>query len=48
VVSQDIEELIKITSRIAVLSNGQLSKSYNTEDVTSEILGMEMGGARNS
>ena len=48
VVSQDIDELIKITSRIAVLSNGQLSESYNTEDVTSEILGMEMGGARNS
>ena len=48
VISQDIDELLKITSRIAVISNGNLSKPYNTEEVTSEILGLEMGDARNS
>ena len=44
VLSQDLDELIEITHRIAVIFEGQLSKPFNTKDVDITQLGLLMGG----
>ena len=44
VLSQDLDELIEITHRIAVIFEGRLSKSLNTRDVNVAQLGLLMGG----
>ena len=45
VISQDLDELIEITDRIAVMFHGNLSVPLTTADVTREELGLLMGGA---
>jgi len=45
VISQDLDELLAITDRLAVLHLGKLSLSYPTPDVTAEQIGLLMGGA---
>ena len=44
VLSQDIDELIEITHRIAVIYDGSLSKSFFTKDINITKLGLLMGG----
>ena len=43
-VSQDLEELLSISDRIAVISQGRLSEFLPVQQVTSESLGLLMGG----
>ncbi len=45
VMSQDLDELLAITDRLAVLHLGKLSKSYPTGEVSAEQIGLLMGGA---
>lgn len=45
VVSQDIDELMLISDRIAALCAGRLSNVYATQDVSIQDLGSLMGGA---
>ena len=45
-VSQDLEELINISDRIAVISAGRLSEFLPVSTVTAESLGILMGGQR--
>ncbi len=45
IVSQDLDELITLCDRIAVLFTGTLSKAQPTATVTPESLGLLMGGA---
>ena len=45
VVSQDLDELMLISDRIAALCAGQLSSVYLTTDMTVQHLGLLMGGA---
>jgi len=44
VLSQDIDELIEITHRMAVIYNGSLSKSFITKEIDITKLGLLMGG----
>ena len=44
VLSQDIDELIEITHRIAVIYNGSLSESFITKEIDITKLGLLMGG----
>jgi simple sugar transport system ATP-binding protein len=46
VTSQDLDELLEITDRIAVMFHGRLSKSLATAEATREQLGLLMGGSR--
>ncbi|MDH3688179.1 MAG: ATP-binding cassette domain-containing protein, partial [Gammaproteobacteria bacterium] len=43
--SQDLDELLAISDRIAVIFAGRLSSAMPTSEVTAESLGMLMGGA---
>ncbi len=45
VISQDIDELMLISDRIAALCAGRLSNVYSSEDVSVQQLGLLMGGA---
>ncbi len=45
VISQDLDELLAITDRLAVLHLGRLSEGMVTADVTAEQIGLLMGGA---
>jgi len=45
VTSQDLDELIEITDRIAVMFHGRLSETLATADATREKLGLLMGGS---
>ena len=45
VISQDLDELLVLSTRIAVIANGRLSAERPVEQVTVEELGREMGGA---
>jgi simple sugar transport system ATP-binding protein len=45
VTSQDLDELIEITDRIAVMFHGRLSEPMATADATREQLGLLMGGS---
>ena len=44
-ISTDTDELLKLSDKISVIHKGKLSKIMNTEEVTSEKLGILMGGA---
>jgi simple sugar transport system ATP-binding protein len=44
VISQDLDEIFEIASRIAVLSRGQLSEAYTAADLTAEKIGLLMAG----
>jgi simple sugar transport system ATP-binding protein len=46
VISQDLDELIEITDRIAVIFHGRLSAPIKTADTDREDIGLLMGGAR--
>ena len=43
-ISTDTDELLKLSDKICVIYKGKLSKIMNTADVTSEKLGLLMGG----
>jgi ABC-type uncharacterized transport system ATPase subunit len=45
VISQDLDELLEIADRIAVMSDGTLSETVPADTVTRETLGLMMGGA---
>jgi general nucleoside transport system ATP-binding protein len=45
VTSQDLDELLEITDRIAVMFHGRLSESLATVEATREQLGLLMGGS---
>jgi general nucleoside transport system ATP-binding protein len=42
IISQDIDELRKICHRMAIISNGKLSKIYDASSITSENIAIEM------
>ena len=44
VVSEELDELFTVCDRIAVLSGGRLSDSRPTHELTSEAVGLLMGG----
>jgi simple sugar transport system ATP-binding protein len=46
VVSQDLDELLEIADRTAVMFHGRLSAPLSAADVTREKLGLLMGGAK--
>ncbi len=43
VISQDLDELMEISSSFAVIANGELSKIHSTREVTVEMVGLLMG-----
>lgn len=43
-ISTDTDELLKLSDKISVIHKGKLSKIMNADEVTSEKLGMLMGG----
>ncbi|WP_420961783.1 ABC transporter ATP-binding protein [Brucella sp. IR073] len=45
VISQDLDELLEICDRIAVMNHGTLSEALPTSEVTLEKIGLMMGGA---
>src|SRR3546814_16057232 len=45
VVSQDLDELLAITDRLAVINVGVLSRAMVTRDASVEEVGLLMGGA---
>ena len=45
VISQDLDELLAISDRLAVLHLGKLSKTFPTEDATYEQIGLLMAGS---
>lgn len=44
-ISQDLEEIFGLATRIAALNNGRLTESYPAADLTAEDIGLMMGGA---
>jgi simple sugar transport system ATP-binding protein len=44
VISQDLDELFEFSDRIAVLSEGRLSPAYPVAQMTSDRIGLLMGG----
>jgi len=46
IVSQDLDELLTICDRIAVIFNGHLSDTMPASEVTAESLGLLMGGSQ--
>ncbi len=45
IISQDLDELFAITDHLAVLHGGRLSETYRTARVTTEQIGLLMGGS---
>lgn len=45
-ISEDLDELLRLSDYIQVMHNGQLSKAYPTADLTSRILGVLMSGGQ--
>ena len=43
-ISTDTDELLKLSDKICVINKGKLSKIMDAENVTSEKLGLLMGG----
>ena len=43
-ISTDTDELLKLSDKISVIYKGKLSKEMNADEVTSEKLGILMGG----
>ncbi|MEM9010320.1 MAG: ABC transporter ATP-binding protein [Pseudomonadota bacterium] len=46
VISQDLDELLEMTDRLAILAGGRLSAPQPTADLTIEAIGLMMGGAK--
>jgi ABC-type uncharacterized transport system ATPase subunit len=44
VISQDLDEIMEISDRIAVMSDGHLSEPENADAITREDIGLKMGG----
>ena len=44
IVSQDLDELLAITDRLAVINAGRLSRTLVTADATIDEIGLLMGG----
>ena len=44
VISQDLEELFEVSDRIAVICEGELSRSYPMSKITVEEVGLLMSG----
>jgi simple sugar transport system ATP-binding protein len=44
VISQDLDELLRLCDRLAVINGGKLSASRKVNDVTVDELGLLMGG----
>ena len=44
VISQDLDEIMEISDRIAVMSDGKLSEPLDARNVTREDVGLKMGG----
>jgi simple sugar transport system ATP-binding protein len=44
IISQDLDELMTISDRIAVIADGRLSPAEPTENLTIERIGINMGG----
>jgi ABC-type uncharacterized transport system ATPase subunit len=44
VISQDLDEIMEISDRIAVMSDGHLSEPENVDAITREDIGLKMGG----
>ena len=44
-ISQDLDELFEICDTFSVLTNGRMSKSYNIRSLSSEDVGLLMGGS---
>jgi len=45
VISQDLDEILEIADRIAVISHGRLSEAQPTRSLSRERIGLLMGGA---
>ena len=45
VISQDLDELFEICDTFAVITNGRLSKLHDIRSLTSEDVGLLMGGS---
>ncbi len=45
VISQDLDEILEISDRVAVISKGRLSETRDARGVTREEIGLMMGGA---
>jgi simple sugar transport system ATP-binding protein len=45
VVSQDLDEILEISDRVAVISKGRLSEARDAHGITREEIGLLMGGA---
>ena len=45
VISQDLDEILEIANRIAVISHGRLSEAYPAHSLSFEDIGLLMGGA---
>jgi ABC-type uncharacterized transport system ATPase subunit len=46
VISQDLDEILEISDRVAVISKGRLSSPRDAHGITREEIGLLMGGAR--
>lgn len=44
IISQDLDEIIEISDRIVVMSEGQLSQPQDSANITREEIGLKMGG----
>ena len=44
-ISQDLDELFEICDTFAVITNGRLSKLHDIRSLTSEDVGLLMGGS---
>jgi simple sugar transport system ATP-binding protein len=45
VISQDLDEILEISDRVAVISKGHLSAPHDAQGITREEIGLLMGGA---
>ena len=43
-ISQDLDEILEISNKVAFLTNGNLSRPTNTADIKSDEIGAIMGG----
>ena len=45
VISQDLDEILEIADRIAVIAHGRLSEAHPAQTLSLERIGLLMGGA---